>query len=137
MIKVRQMVPGGFTLVELLVVIAIVGMLTSLVGPYSSKLWDSARAQQERIELERLIRRLRSDAFMKGQSIVVSGDGSKLSWTVDGALVGERRLGSSFIEPGTAIEINRNGIAVPSTLEVSQSGRGWVIEVNEGLEIKQ
>ncbi len=127
----------GFTLVELMVVISIVGLLASLVGPYGSRLFDRARAQQERVDIERLMRRLGSDAFMRGQSIRVEGQGSKLSWTIDDQDPVERELRYSFVKPETVIEISRNGIARPDSLTIMQSGRDWTIELNRGLEIQR
>lgn len=137
LIEQRRGCSSGFTLVELMVVILIVGLLASLVGPYGSRLFDRARAQQERVDIERLMRRLGSNAFMRGKSIRVEGHGSKLYWEADDQNSGERELQYSFVNPETVIEINRNGIARPDTLTITQSGRDSTIELNRGLEIQR
>jgi prepilin-type N-terminal cleavage/methylation domain-containing protein len=127
----------GFTLVELLIVITIVGLLGSLVGPYGAKLFDRARAQEERVEIERWIHRLSMDAFMNGWSTTVDGQGSRIAWSIDGRETGLKDLRFSFIEPGTTISISRNGIAQPGTLVIVQSGRSFAIDLNKGLDIQK
>jgi prepilin-type N-terminal cleavage/methylation domain-containing protein len=136
LIKISRLFSAGLTLVELLVVISIVGLLVSLVSPFGSRLLERARAQQERVEIERLMVRLSSDAFVRGQSIRIVGHGSKLSWTVDQQIVGERSFEYTFVSPDVLIDINRNGIARPGDLIISQSGRDWKIELNRGLETR-
>lgn len=71
----------GFTLVELLVVMAIVGIMLSLVGPFTVKQLDNLKRAEEREQLQQTLAQLRFQAFQQRQSMLIETNGKLLTAT--------------------------------------------------------
>jgi prepilin-type N-terminal cleavage/methylation domain-containing protein len=123
------MVKRGFTLVELLIVLAIVGLLASLVAPYGGKLLEGAQGRNEMIEARRLVTSIGTRAYVSGRSASVLLEGSRISWTFEGTNQRMREFPRLYFDR-QALEINRNGIAVPSRVNITRLGRREVLDLD-------
>lgn len=129
----------GMTLVELLIVLTIAGLLASLVGPYGARALDSARAQEDWLNMTRMIRGISFKAYSEGTDYELRLRGAELTWSRGREQIGTRSFEFLFFDPEQQIIINRNGIASPDELSVLHRGRARRLALNTGLtgEISQ
>lgn len=124
----------GFTLVELLIVLAIMGLLVGLVGGVGVERLEKARAQEEWLVLERLVRGLSFRAFAGGREIEITGDGAQLVWRIGAEPAHGRALERWFVAPAQRIVIDAHGIAQPAQLTLVRGQLSRAIELNGWLD---
>lgn len=113
----------GFTLVEILLVLVLGAMLIGLVVPLGVTQVDRARAQSEWLTLEREIRGLAMQAFIRSDYLTLRAAGRELSWRSGRGDRGALTFEQLRFSPEQTITINPNGIADTSSLEVLQRER--------------
>ncbi|GIU46068.1 prepilin-type N-terminal cleavage/methylation domain-containing protein [Shewanella algidipiscicola] len=73
---------SGVTLIELLVVIVLLGVAIALVGPFTMKQVDSAKARNEQLLLQRWLQRQSFSAFTSDSPIQLRFDGKAVYRTL-------------------------------------------------------
>lgn len=124
----------GFTLVELLIVLTIMGLLVGLVGGVGVNRFEKARAQEEWLIVERLVRGLAFEAFAHGREVDLSGDGAALTWRIGEAPARTRALASWFVAPAQRVVIDAHGIARPARLTLVRGGAARTLELNGWID---
>ncbi len=122
----------GFTLIELLVVIAIMGVVLSLVAPLTVDRIDKLKARSELALVQRTLSELSVQAYASHQALQLDADGTRLSWR--GARTGQVDLSQLFFERPQYVTINANGIAIPSSLVVTNRGTEHLLALNSWLD---
>lgn len=73
---------SGVTLIELLVVIVLLGVAIALVGPFTVKQVDSAKARNEQLQLQRWLQKQSFNAFTSESPIFLRFDGKSVFRTL-------------------------------------------------------
>lgn len=120
----------GFTLVEMLIVVAIVGLVASLVAPFSARVLERAKAQQEWLTAQRVVDRLAIEAFLSGRPITVTADGAALAWFIHGVSHGEQRYDYIFFDPGQRVVINESGFADAEQITLHENKQQRHLDLN-------
>ena len=101
----------GFTLIELMVVMAIVGVLSSLVIPFTVEMVNKAQVKQEVQELSLHIKRIRGETFAKGKRVELVFDGNEMS-------VGDIVVTFEHLQfPSQQLMVSRMGLVSPATVD--------------------
>lgn len=113
----------GFTLVEILLVLVLGATLVGLVVPLGVAQVDKARAQSEWLTLEREIRGLAMQAFVRSDYLTLRATGKELSWRSGRGDSGALSFEQLTFSPEQTITFNPNGIADVPSIEVLQRER--------------
>lgn len=127
---------AGFTLIELLIVISIMGVLGAIVSPYASQAMRRARADAERMTVERTIERLAFRSFAEGRGVTLEARGAELAWVSDDEPRKVMQLEYLFFNPEQKVFINSGGFADRDYVSITQAGRERRIPLNGWLESK-
>ena len=125
---------AGFTLIELLIVISIIGVLGAIVSPYASQAMRRAKADDERLTVERTIEHLAFRAFAEGRAVVLEARGAELAWSAADGPRQAMRLDYTFFNPEQRVVIHPGGYADQNSIAVVQAGRVREIPLNAWLE---
>lgn len=120
-------------MIELLVVIAIMGLAISVVGPLAMAQLDKFKAKDEVVQLERLLRSAKQNAYLNESETKVTLETSKVVF--DNQLGIEREYQFKFInlEPLTTT-INRNGFMTVETIHYEIRGEESTLTIkNDGV----
>lgn len=113
----------GFTLVEILLVLVLGALLVGLVAPLGVKQVEKARAQSEWLTLEREVRSLALQAFIRNEYLTLRAAGQELAWRSDRGDAGAMTFDQLYFEPEQFVTFNPNGIADVAFIELLQRDR--------------
>ena len=110
--------------------------LGSIVSPYASQAMRRARAEAERMTVERTIERLAFRAFAEGRGVTLEAKGGELAWSVANESPQRLQLDYVFFDPAQRVFINTGGYADREFVALTQAGRARRIALNTWLESK-
>lgn len=113
----------GFTLIEILLVLVLGTLLVGLVAPLGVNQVEKARAQSEWLTLEREVRELALQAFLKSDHVTVHAAGHELAWQSLYGEGGSMSFEQIYFAQEQTITFNPNGIADAPHIEVVQRER--------------
>lgn len=113
----------GFTLVEILLVLALGALLVGLVAPLGVNQVEKARAQSEWLTLEREVRSLALQAFIRNDYLTLRAAGHELAWQTARGDSGAMTFDQLYFEPEQFVTFNPNGIADVAFIELLQRER--------------
>ncbi|MFT5812272.1 MAG: Tfp pilus assembly protein FimT [Psychroserpens sp.] len=137
----------GLTLIELLVVISIMMTLIALVGPLAMNTIDKAEAQSEYLSFSATLRRASVKAFVNGTGVHIELNNHQLkAFSIKPSFtskIGKNKLNKQLIVQqnyeylvfsDSIIEMNKNGIANVSEIELKQGNKNRTINLIALLE---
>lgn len=130
---------AGVTLIELLVVLVIMGVLLTLVGPFTVDMVDKGKARNEQLELVRWLKSQSFKAFNRNQAMQFKMDDSSITRVSINAGQAEATVELSFefiYFQQQTLNLNHNGFAEQENLNYLIKGQVYEVKLAELFEGK-
>lgn len=118
------MVSRGFTLIELMVVMAIVGILSSLIIPFTVEQVEKTQVKQEIQELHLLLKQIKGETFAKGKAVQLGFYSNTMSLGESDVVFDALRF------PEQTLNVSKMGVVTPSLLEFRISGETRILDIS-------
>lgn len=115
----------GFTLIELLLVVLIVGLLFSVVIPFSQRRYERYKGALEAEKALLFLSEKRREAFLYGKEIEISSEKGTLKTSQGETL----KIEGAFVEVKTPFKFYPTGTTNGGLIYFYYGGLIWVIEV--------